>query len=718
MTEKSGRRLRFWQPAWWLPELRKCDRTDSCQRIAESSAPKPTYYVLIVLSTLIASYGLLSNSTATVIGAMIVAPLMGPILGLALGTVLADSRMFYRSLAAESSGVVMVILTGLLVAMVVGPEHIDYAGAEIAGRTRPTLYDFAIGLAAGLAGGYCTVHPGLQSSVAGVAIAVALVPPLAVTGLTGAGWLSGEIAFKPVFGSFMLFFTNLLTIELASGFVFLGTGFRRSGADNPKELWRKTLVVKAILLIATGIFLTNQLSNLLQERYGLVTSRRELQTMLKDIPGANLDSLEVQLNRDVLTVTAVVGSRTDVEPPVVKRFQDRLNKALRKGLPNIQAQLVVRTVNSTYASSNGYLFEPTRSGLDDDERRSQALDVALRDLLEAYPGVDLVDFFQSSVSNRVNHQNTSLTITLNSPYDFGPRFVRELEESLNKEISKDPSLFAGYTYKLLVKTILVKTASANDAVAMEAPEMRTPEEVESAQRQERLRQLLTSSLELNGHLKVLELHVRRVEPAELKSSSPVPTPTPVTGTQQETDHYAVRLTIRSPQLIGPELLAAARDQAETVYTNETGHEVEVNIDSTISVGSDLYLDQESPIAQTAGESEDDKEERLNQLLNDHLSKYVARYPRAELNGTTDLQKLNDDGSYLIYAVVTSEKPIPNKTLIQWQKALVKVSPAVKSLELNVENRLGRSIRLTPVRQPEPKPAASPKVSVSPKPANR
>ena len=663
MTENSGRKLRFWQPAWWLPELRKCDRTDSCQRIAESSAPKPTYYVLIVLSTLIASYGLLSNSTATVIGAMIVAPLMGPILGLALGTVLADSRMFYRSLAAETSGVVMVILTGLLVALVVGPEHIDYSGAEIAGRTRPTLYDFAIGLAAGLAGGYCTVHPGLQSSVAGVAIAVALVPPLAVTGLTGAGWLSGEIAFKPVFGSFMLFFTNLLTIELASGFVFLGTGFRQSGSDNPKQLWRKTLVVKAILLIATGVFLTRQLSNLLQERYGLVTSRRELQTMLKDIPGANLDSLEVQLNRDVLTVTAVVGSRTDVEPPVVKRFQDRLNKALRKGLPKVQAKLVVRTVNSTYASSNGYLFEPTRSGLDDDERRSQAIDVALRDLLEHYPGVDLVDFFQSSVSNRVNHQDTSLTVTLNSPYDFGPRFVRELEESLNKELSKEPSLFAGYTYKLLVKTILVKTASANDAVALNAPEMRTAQEMEAAKRQERLRQLLASSLELNGHLKVLELHVRRVEPSEVVGASPVPSPTPLSGEQQQRDYYSVRLSIRSPQLIGPELLAVARDQAESVYTNETGREVEVNIDSTVSVGSDLYLDQESPTQKTDGESEEDRIERLNQQLNDQLSRFVSKYPRAELNGTTDLQKRGGDGNYLFYAVITSEKPIPNKTLI-------------------------------------------------------
>ena len=160
---------------WWLPKLTKEDRQDCCRRVSESSAPKPPYYVLIVLSTLIAAYGLLSNSTATVIGAMIVAPLMGPILGLALGTVMANTMMFRRSLIAESTGVILVILTGMFVAFVAGPDHIDFNSSEIAGRTRPTLFDLAIGLAAGLAGGYCTVHPGLQASVAGVAIAVALV---------------------------------------------------------------------------------------------------------------------------------------------------------------------------------------------------------------------------------------------------------------------------------------------------------------------------------------------------------------------------------------------------------------------------------------------------------------------------------------------------------------------------------------------------------------
>ncbi|MCA9781037.1 MAG: TIGR00341 family protein, partial [Candidatus Eremiobacteraeota bacterium] len=488
--------IRPWHAAWWVPELSKDDRQDSCHRVADASAPKPSYYVLIVLSTLIAAYGLVSNSTATVIGAMIVAPLMGPILGLALGTVLGDIRMFRRSLVAESTGAVLVILTGMLVAVAVGTGHIDYKGSEIAGRTSPTLFDLAIGLAAGLAGAYCTVHPGLQASVAGVAIAVALVPPLAVTGLTGAGWLAGESPFEAVFGSFMLFFTNLLTIELASGAVFMAAGFRHIRGDKPKAVWKKTLVVKTILLLLTGWFLYIQLTNLFQERYGLSTSRDLLETMLKDIPGADLDSLEANLNKNVLTVRAVVGSRTDIEPPTVARFQSRLDKAIKKGLPDVTVRLVVRTVNSTYASANGYLFEPRRAGLNDDDRRAQTLDVVLRDLISRFPGVDLVSFNLTPHSAPDSQEKKiGLSMTVSTPYDFGPRFVKDLEQDLNQELKKDP-LFTGRTYQLLVRSVIIKNATSKDAVAVEAPEMRTEGEKEEAARTDKLRALLTSALEI------------------------------------------------------------------------------------------------------------------------------------------------------------------------------------------------------------------------------
>ena len=129
---------RPWHPEWWIRDFGTEQRADCVERIKAGAIPDASYYVLIILSTLIASYGLLSNSTATVIGAMIVAPLMGPILGLAMGTVLGDTRMFRRSLTAEVSGVLLVVLTGILVAQVVGVSQIDFAASEIAHLPTPS----------------------------------------------------------------------------------------------------------------------------------------------------------------------------------------------------------------------------------------------------------------------------------------------------------------------------------------------------------------------------------------------------------------------------------------------------------------------------------------------------------------------------------------------------------------------------------------------------
>ena len=757
MSETQNRNsVRPWHGAWWVPELNKDDRQDSCHRVAEASAPKPSYYVLIVLSTLIAGYGLVSNSTATVIGAMIVAPLMGPILGLALSTVLGDVRMFRRSLIAESTGAVLVVLTGMLVAVAVGTGHIDYKGTEIAGRTSPTLFDLAIGLAAGLAGAYCTVHPGLQASVAGVAIAVALVPPLTVTGLTGAGWLAGESPFEAVFGSFMLFFTNLLTIELASGAVFLAAGFRHSRGDKPKEGWKKTLIVKTVLLLLTGWFLYVQLTNLFQERYGLSTSRHLLETMLKDIPGADLDSLEVNLNKNLLTVRAVVGSRTDIEPPIVARFQRRLDKAIKEGLPDVTVQLVVRTVNSTYASATGYLFVPRRAGLNDDDRRAQALDVILRDLVARFPGVDLVSFNLAPQDGpETGRKKIGLTVTLSTPYDFGPRLVKDLEQDLNEELLKDP-LFTGRSYSLLVRSVIMKNSTSSDAVAVSAPEMRTESEKEEAARTDKLRALLTSALEINPGVKIEEIHIRRTDlkgrkkpdptssatPGPLKATptpaidqetatptpppiqgratpspsstatpgqepNPVPSATPETveASTGPVDKYSAKIVLRSPQLVSASMLLEARATVEKLYRNETGFKLELDLDTSTVVGSDLYLDSTETAVledkQTGGKLDLDE---LQASLSEALSAQVSKVAGAGMDGPVSVQQRGSEDDYHVFAVVTSPKPLENKTILAWQKTLLKKHPQIKSLDLQLENRQGRTIKLTPIRQaPTPPP---------------
>ena len=702
MSESGdSKKIHPWHAGWWLPDLDKDDRQESCRRISDSSAPKPSYFVLIILSTLIASYGLVSNSTATVIGAMIVAPLMGPILGLALGTVLGDVRMFRRSLIAESSGAILVVLTGMLVAWTVGPTYIEFGAGEIAGRTRPTLFDFAIGLTAGLAGAYCTVHPGLAGSIAGVAIAVALVPPLAVTGLTGAGWLSGEVGFRPVFGSFMLFFTNLLTIELASGIIFYAAGFRVIKEGKTKIVFRRAMIVNSILLLLTSWFLTIQLTTLLRERYGLAVSKSELESALKDLPGSTLDSIQADLQKQHLTVRAVVGSRSDIEPPTVARFERRLSKAVQDGLPEVQVRLVVRTVNSTYATSGGYLFEPTRKGPDDDEKRAQALDLALRELISKYPGVDLVNFqLTPHMHPDIAEDSQGLTLTLSSPYEFGPRFVKDLENQLQVKLKPDP-LFEGRDYRFLVKTLLIRNATSESAVAVEAPELRTEEERELAKRTARLGTLLSSALELNRGVKVTELHLRPVELLSSKDTpqeEPSPSPSPGDAVDHRSvDTYVAHIKLTSPQLISENTLIEARKFVEDIYRKETGDDIKITLDTSITLGSELHLDGADDIAPDP--SSVPEQVPSDQNLVKSFATLVQKVPGATIEGEPELQNLsNSPGEFSLVAIVLSPKPLDNRTILSWQKSLLTSHPEVKSLELQVENRIGRQMKLTRLRQ--------------------
>lgn len=151
-------------------------RTQARSEIHAAGSLNWPYVIMNVLSTVVASYGLLADSTAVVIGAMLIAMLLGPIIGIALGLVDGDNRLLGKALLAEFAGVLLVLAT----AFTIGTIHRDIpAGREILARTSPHLLDLMIALAGGAAGAYASVTPGLSSGLAGVAISTALAPPLA-----------------------------------------------------------------------------------------------------------------------------------------------------------------------------------------------------------------------------------------------------------------------------------------------------------------------------------------------------------------------------------------------------------------------------------------------------------------------------------------------------------------------------------------------------------
>jgi len=182
---------------------------------ADRKAKWSAFWVLLVLASIIASAGVVADSTATVIGAMIVAPLMTPILGSALALVLAERRQLLVNLGLVVSGSLLVIGIGFLVGFVHQVDILAETNTQVAGRINPTLIDLMGALATGAVGAFALVRSDISDTLPGVAIAISLVPPLAVVGLTLESGAPSQAA-----GALLLFGTNVAAI-IATGTLVL-----------------------------------------------------------------------------------------------------------------------------------------------------------------------------------------------------------------------------------------------------------------------------------------------------------------------------------------------------------------------------------------------------------------------------------------------------------------------------------------------------------------
>jgi uncharacterized hydrophobic protein (TIGR00271 family) len=213
------------------------------------------FFVLLLLATVIATYGVLSDSTATVIGAMIVAPLMGPIMATAAAVVMGSAQRAWRSLALVIVGVVCVILFSVLLSLIVPEISISFTNnGEIASRIRPGLFALFTALAAGAAGAFITSRAEIADSMGGVAIAISLVPPLCVVGIAIS---QGE--WTAAGGALLLFLTNFLAILLAGGIVFVLTGLGRLVMTKQQAHLRRRsfiLIILGTLLVSIPLSLT------------------------------------------------------------------------------------------------------------------------------------------------------------------------------------------------------------------------------------------------------------------------------------------------------------------------------------------------------------------------------------------------------------------------------------------------------------------------------
>jgi uncharacterized hydrophobic protein (TIGR00271 family) len=217
------------------------------------------YWLLLLLAGLIATAGVVGDSTATVIGAMIVAPLMVPILGTVLAVVLADRGNLLRCVALVAGGAVAVIAIGFVVALTVPEPVVAATNSQVASRVSPRLIDLIAALATGAVGSIALARDDISDTLPGVAIAISLVPPLSVVGVTleaGAG--------DQALGALLLFVTNVSAI-LATGLVVMALyrvsrAHRRAPEPGERPVNRRraiAVIVAGLVVISVPLTLTS-----------------------------------------------------------------------------------------------------------------------------------------------------------------------------------------------------------------------------------------------------------------------------------------------------------------------------------------------------------------------------------------------------------------------------------------------------------------------------
>ncbi len=208
------------------------------------------FTVLLFLSTVIATFGVVNDSAATVIGAMIIAPLMTPIMATAAALVMGKMDWSIRSLLLVALGVLLVIITSFLIGILVNAiSFISFTqNSQITGRISPRLTDLCIALASGAAGAFAMSRDDIADSLPGVAISISLVPPLCVVGL---GLSSGQWAAAS--GVMLLFLTNFFSILLAGGAVLALLGLGAAATTTIHGRRRR----RAFLIIALGVLLVS-----------------------------------------------------------------------------------------------------------------------------------------------------------------------------------------------------------------------------------------------------------------------------------------------------------------------------------------------------------------------------------------------------------------------------------------------------------------------------
>jgi uncharacterized hydrophobic protein (TIGR00271 family) len=224
-----------------VPQLSRVDRVTLADTLRTSSRFNFDFVFLTCAATLIAALGLVDNSGAVVIGAMLLAPLMTPLIGAGSAVVQGNPRFLLETLRSVSFGFLLAVALGALIGLVFQPEMTS----QMAARDSPGLLDLAVAFFSGVAAAYATARPGLSAALPGVAIAASLVPPLATTGIV-------LTQGRPILaiGAALLFTTNIIAIILGAALTLVAIGIRSRHLHGRHGLWVRRLAIAGLIASA------------------------------------------------------------------------------------------------------------------------------------------------------------------------------------------------------------------------------------------------------------------------------------------------------------------------------------------------------------------------------------------------------------------------------------------------------------------------------------
>ena len=264
-----------------VPQLKREDRIALFESLQVNSRWSFDFMTLICLATAIAALGLIVNSTAVVIGAMLVAPLMTPLLGAGLSLVQGNLPLMKTCARAIVYGFFAALAIGVFIGFITPIRELT---TEMASRGGPTLLDMGVAFLSGVAASYCIARPRLTAALAGVAIAAALVPPIATTGIAIA---LGEVAVAR--GAAVLFGTNVVAIILGAAINFYAAGIRGGKSRTERQIWvRRT----ALGLIIAAVVLAIPLGSV------LLTRAIEQRAKKPAMPEALLSRIEMTISKE------------------------------------------------------------------------------------------------------------------------------------------------------------------------------------------------------------------------------------------------------------------------------------------------------------------------------------------------------------------------------------------------------------------------------------